>query len=97
MVLLARKSAAERVASFLIGISLRNRSMGRVDLPMPRGDIADYLGLTVETISRTLTQLERDRAISMPSSRRILLHDRLALAGICRAAWLPQGSSSMSQ
>jgi CRP/FNR family transcriptional regulator, nitrogen fixation regulation protein len=82
MVLLARKSAVERVVSFLLGMSERGGSPGGIDLPMPRGDIADFLGLTVETISRTLSQLERDHAISMPSSRRILLHGRLAFAGM---------------
>jgi len=50
-----------------------------VDLAMSRTDIADYLGLTIETISRTLTQLERSHAISMPTSRHIVLHSRLAL------------------
>jgi CRP/FNR family nitrogen fixation transcriptional regulator len=46
---------------------------------MSRNDIADYLGLTIETVSRSLTQLERSRAISMPTSRHIVLHDRLEL------------------
>jgi CRP/FNR family nitrogen fixation transcriptional regulator len=47
-----------------------------VQLPMSRQDIADYLGLTTETVSRTLTQLENGAAIAVPSSRRILLRDR---------------------
>jgi CRP/FNR family nitrogen fixation transcriptional regulator len=47
---------------------------------MSRHDIADYLGLTIETVSRTLTQLQRDRVISIANSRRIVLRDRLALA-----------------
>jgi CRP/FNR family nitrogen fixation transcriptional regulator len=79
MLLLGRKSAVERVASFLIQMSLGQPAGAAVDLPMSRSDIADYLGLTIETVSRTLTQLERDRAISIPSSRRIVLHDRLSL------------------
>jgi CRP/FNR family nitrogen fixation transcriptional regulator len=80
MLLLGRKSAVERVATFLVGMSSRGRAGEAVDLPMSRSDIADFLGLTIETVSRTLTQLERARAISMPSSRHIVLHDRLALA-----------------
>jgi CRP-like cAMP-binding protein len=44
---------------------------------MSRTDIADYLGLTIETVSRTLTKLERDHAISMSGSRHIALHERL--------------------
>ena len=42
-------------------------------------DIADYLGLTIETVSRTITQLEKDAAIRLPSSRRIELRNRAAL------------------
>jgi CRP/FNR family nitrogen fixation transcriptional regulator len=80
MLLLGRKTAVERVASFLMRMSSRSPAADMIDLPMSRGDIADYLGLTIETISRTLSQLERDHAISMPSSRHIILHDRLALA-----------------
>ena len=80
MLLLGRKSALERVASFLIKMSARGPAGEAIDLPMSRNDIADYLGLTIETVSRTFTQLERDRAISMPSSRHIVLHGRLAMA-----------------
>lgn len=80
MLLLGRKSAVERVASFLMGMAARNSAPQTVDLPMSRSDIADYLGLTIETVSRTLSQLARDHAISMPSSRRIVLHERLAMA-----------------
>jgi CRP/FNR family nitrogen fixation transcriptional regulator len=82
MLLLGRKSAIERVASFLIEMSSHSPADDAVDLPMSRSDIADYLGLTIETVSRTLTQLERDRAISMPSSRRIVLHGRLAVVDL---------------
>jgi CRP/FNR family nitrogen fixation transcriptional regulator len=46
---------------------------------MSRRDIADYLGLTVETVCRTLTQLESAAAIAQPSSRRIVLRNRAAL------------------
>jgi CRP-like cAMP-binding protein len=51
-----------------------------VELPMSRQDIADYLGLTIETVSRTLTQLEKLAAIQLPSSRRIVLRNRSALS-----------------
>jgi CRP/FNR family nitrogen fixation transcriptional regulator len=79
MVLLGRKTAVERVISFLIDLAERQTQAHVVDLPMPRNDIADYLGLTIETISRTLTLLEREHAIDMPSSRHIVLHERLGL------------------
>jgi len=75
---LGRETAAERVASFLVELSRRCPNDGAVALPMGRLDIADYLGLTIETVSRTLTQLERDRAISIPNARTIVLHGALA-------------------
>jgi CRP/FNR family transcriptional regulator, nitrogen fixation regulation protein len=79
MLLLGRKCAAERVGSFLLEMARRAPAERGTQLPMSRSDIADYLGLTIETVSRTLTQLERDRTISIPSSRCIVLHDRAAL------------------
>ncbi|MET0277967.1 MAG: helix-turn-helix domain-containing protein [Pseudorhodoplanes sp.] len=75
------KTAQERVASFLIGMA--NRLAGNVfELPMSRQDIADYLGLTIETVSRTLTQFQQNSSIELPSSRRMILRDREALASL---------------
>jgi CRP/FNR family transcriptional regulator, nitrogen fixation regulation protein len=73
------KSAQERVVSFLLEMAARVSLGNEFDLPMSRLDIADYLGLTIETVSRTLTQLENTAAIAMPSSRRIVLRNRAAL------------------
>ena len=53
-----------------------------VDLAMSRQDIADYLGLTIETVSRTLSQLERDGTIGLPTARRVVLKDRRALRAL---------------
>ncbi len=78
--LLGRKTATERIAAFLIEMAGRSPAVGGVNLPMSRSDIADYLGLTVETVSRTLTQLEREQVIAIPSSRRIMLRDRAGLS-----------------
>ena len=69
MVLLGRRSADEKVATFLLGwrerlIALKGSS-NTVPLPMSRQDIADYLGLTIETVSRTFTKLERHGAIEI--------------------------------
>ena len=72
MLLLVR-TAQERVASFLLEMADRTKAAGSVDLPMPRRDIADYLGLTIETVSRTLTLLEGQAAIALPSARRVQL------------------------
>lgn len=77
--LLLIKNAPERVAAFLLTMAERLSADNSVDLPMSRRDIADYLGLTIETISRSLTQIESTGAIEFPSRRRFVLHDRSAL------------------
>ncbi|OYX12680.1 MAG: transcriptional regulator [Rhizobiales bacterium 32-66-8] len=83
LLLLGRKTAHERVATFLIDLARRSCRAGananEVTLAMSRQDIADYLGLTIETVSRTLTSLEESALISLVSSRRIVLKDRCGL------------------
>jgi len=79
MILLGRKSATEKVATFLLNMAGRIEG-DAIELPMSRGDIADYLGLTIETVSRTLTQFERNGAIELSTARRtIRLRDKPAL------------------
>jgi CRP-like cAMP-binding protein len=78
-VLLLVKNAQERVAGFLLEMAERACAGNIVELPMSRQDIADYLGLTIETVSRTLTCLESAAAIEVPTSRRIVLRNRSAL------------------
>ncbi|MCE7028047.1 helix-turn-helix domain-containing protein [Jiella avicenniae] len=76
--LLGRRSAAQKLASFLLDWA--GRGTGEcVDLAMTRQDIADYLGLTIETVSRTMSQFERDKLIALPSSRHVVLRNRAAL------------------
>jgi CRP/FNR family transcriptional regulator, anaerobic regulatory protein len=69
MLLLGRYTADEKMASFLVNWKTRNSRLGRdsgvLPLPMSRRDIADYLGLTIETVSRTFTKFERDNIISV--------------------------------
>jgi CRP/FNR family transcriptional regulator, nitrogen fixation regulation protein len=77
--LLLIKSAQERVASFLLEMAGRGPAGNAIDLPMSRQDIADYLGLTIETVSRTLTSLESCATIEVPSSRHIVLRNQAAL------------------
>jgi CRP-like cAMP-binding protein len=77
--LLLIKSARERVASFLIEMASRLAVTDHFELPMSRQDIADYLGLTIETVSRTFSQLETENAISLPTSRKVVLRNRCAL------------------
>ena len=79
-ILVLIKSAQERVAGFLLEMADRAAGAGTIELPMSRQDIADYLGLTIETISRTLTQLEKSAAIAVPTSRRIVVRNRSALS-----------------
>lgn len=71
------KTAPERVATFLLEIA--NDVSGEVDLPMKRRDIADYLGLTIETLARTLSLLEKSGIIERSAGRRIRLRSRRAL------------------
>ena len=79
MLLLGRKSAAERVATFLLEMSRRVSVSGTVELPMSRQDIADYLGLTIETVSRTISQFVSSAVIELASSRRIVVRNAGAL------------------
>jgi CRP/FNR family transcriptional regulator, nitrogen fixation regulation protein len=72
-------SAKQRRATFLLHMALRSSGGNEIELPMSCQDIADYLGLTIETVSRTMTQLENEAAIGMASSRRIVLRNRAAL------------------
>lgn len=101
--LLSRRSAQERLASFLLAMSERDtgkymserdtgkymseRDTGKpmasiqqtIDLPMSRQDMADYLGLTIETVSRTFTQLEAQGVLELVTARRIKVNNRMAL------------------
>ncbi|NDW07122.1 helix-turn-helix domain-containing protein [Jiella pacifica] len=79
--LLGRRSAAQKLAAFLLDLGGRG-SDNAVDLAMTRQDIADYLNLTIETVSRTLSQFERDHLIALPSSRHVVLRNPVALRGL---------------
>lgn len=83
MLLLGRKSAQERLASFLVMLSRRMGRLGERDdviaLPMTRLDIADYLGLTIETVSRTFTQFRKQGLIVAPRVGRVRLKNYAAL------------------
>jgi len=69
LLVLGRKTACEKVASFLMSLAQRE-SAERVQLPMSRQDMADYLGLTIETVSRMLTQLQGASVVEFDGSRK---------------------------
>lgn len=78
-VVLLIQNAQERVAGFLLEMAGRSPLSAAIELPMSRQDIADYLGLTIETVSRTLTSMEHAAAIELATSRRIVVRNRDAL------------------
>jgi CRP/FNR family nitrogen fixation transcriptional regulator len=79
MLLLGRKSAMERVANFLLEMDRRLAVAGMMALPMCRRDIGDYLGLTLETVSRALSQLQDEGVLGFSGARQIVLHNRQRL------------------
>jgi len=86
MLLLGRKTAREKIASFLLMLSKRARQRGQADdpvlVPMSRTDIGDYLGLTTETVSRTFTQLKQDGIIQLLPNHQVKLAKREELEEI---------------
>ena len=100
ILLLGRKSVAERIAGFLLDMS--ERIAGGADhfaLPMERADIADHLGTSTETVSRVLTRFARLRLIHMHNYYAITLRDRAALSSLIlhpeeRLVAAPAGSST---
>ena len=84
MLLLGRKTAQEKLATFLLDMAERlSKDDEHFELPMQRSDIADHLGLTIETVSRTLTQFARSGLIRLlPAGRSIGLCNKMALRGL---------------
>jgi CRP/FNR family nitrogen fixation transcriptional regulator len=82
LLLIGRKNALERVAAFVLEMAGRCGSEDLVELSMPRHDIADYLGLTLETVSRMFAELKDRGVIELEGARRVRLLDRESLAHI---------------
>lgn len=86
MLLLGLKTARERVASFLLAQSrlgvICQKPRSKFALSMTRGDIADYVGLTIETVSRTLTKLRSDGLVEIPNLTDIVILNRRAMEQI---------------
>lgn len=82
MLLLSRKTAEERVVSFLLAIHRKTARGDEIELPMTRQDIADYLGLTIETVSRMMTNLTRRGLIGSRARHSVTLRKLSALREI---------------
>jgi len=82
LLLLGRKNALERVAAFLLDMAKRTNADGVVELAMPRHDIADYLGLTLETVSRMFAELKEQGVIRLEGARCVHLLDKERLAAM---------------
>lgn len=94
MLMLARGTAFEKVAGFLVGMAARARVNGggvprdraiTIDLPLSRGQIADVLGLTIETVSRQMTRLRAAGLLALPGGRTVTILDVQALAALSEA------------
>jgi CRP-like cAMP-binding protein len=77
LLMLGRQTAKERVASFLLLMAERRKTNGQktIDVPMSRQDIADYLGLTIETVCRALSELKKARVIAVPNRHQIVIRN----------------------
>jgi len=82
LVMLGRQTAQERLAWFLLSIMARSDDDTDLHLPMSRLDIADYLGVTIETVSRTLSQFKKYGLISVLGTHQVSLIDVEALEAL---------------
>ena len=84
LLVIGRQCAVERIAAFLLDMAERQGGDTHIELPMPRLDIADYLGLTIETVSRTFAKLRASGVIALQGTRTVLLKKRDTLEDLCR-------------
>lgn len=83
LLVIGRQNAAERVAAFLLDMMERQNSAGAVQLPMSRTDIGDYLGLTIETVSRTFSKFRSRGLVRLVNTRTVEIRDVAALRAMC--------------
>lgn len=84
LIMLGRQTAKERIASFLVQLAERQNATdgSSVEVPMGRQDMADYLGLTIETVCRAISDLKRARVIAIPDRHHIVVRDMDALQSV---------------
>jgi CRP/FNR family nitrogen fixation transcriptional regulator len=82
LLVLGRQCAIERMAVFLADMAERQGGSGQIELPMPRADIGDYLGMTIETVSRVLTKLKAKGIIKLTGMRSVRVCNSGALRGV---------------
>jgi CRP/FNR family nitrogen fixation transcriptional regulator len=83
LTVIGRQTAVERIAGFLLDMANRQGNLDNFDLPMSRLDIADYLGLTIETVSRVFAKLRASNLIKLQSVRCVQIQDFKALSSLC--------------
>ncbi|TCN28293.1 helix-turn-helix domain-containing protein [Sinorhizobium americanum] len=83
LLVIGRQCAVERIAAFLLDISYRQGDVRQLKLPMSRQDIADYLGLTIETVSRVMTRLKERGLIGLRDARTVDITKPDALRSLC--------------
>jgi CRP/FNR family nitrogen fixation transcriptional regulator len=83
LMVIGRQTAVERIAGFLLDMANRQGNLDNFDLPMSRLDIADYLGLTIETVSRVFAKLRSSNLIKLQSVRCVQIQDVKALSSLC--------------
>ncbi|MBB4184350.1 CRP/FNR family nitrogen fixation transcriptional regulator [Sinorhizobium terangae] len=83
LLVLGRQCAMERIAAFLLDLSDRQGGIRELRLPMSRQDIADYLGLTIETVSRVVSKLKDKSVIALRDARTVDIVRADALRLLC--------------
>ncbi|WP_420963654.1 helix-turn-helix domain-containing protein [Brucella sp. IR073] len=83
LLVIGRQNAAERVAAFLLDMADRQGGVPQVELPMSRTDIGDYLGLTIETVSRVFSKFRRSGQIRLDGARNVIIARPEALKAMC--------------
>jgi len=88
MLLLGRMTAVEKLVTFLLTFAERCKRLGlsnsHINLPMGRHDIADYLGLTTESVSRIFSRLKEDGFVNLPTRHEIIIHDKEKLQNLLK-------------